>query len=191
VLKNEKKLPESIQEFLDLSKDPETFTLFLDSFVSCVVGRMEWKKMCREERISKVASATDEAFALLVLENIWEPWRNVDPMEYLVARTKRRKHSDDSDENDKSSRRQEIPGCYTKGHRKAKRFRGWGEEGHARYNELVRHVREDRAKRELYEIEYLERKKKNKKEKQGGSDGTDSSEKEKLEDDWGTLFPDL
>ena len=168
VLRADKKLPENVEDFLQLSKDTSTMKLFLESFVSCVVGRMKWRNLCHEQRISKIATATDEAFALLVLENIWDAWKEVDPQEYIMARSKRRREEDDEDEvveansNDgksKRRRRKEIAGQYTKEHRNAKRYRGWGEDGHARFNQLVNLVREDRKVRALFEEEYLDKKK--------------------------------
>jgi hypothetical protein len=174
VLRSEKKLPGELDGFFHLSKDRDTMKLFLDSFVSCVVGRMRWRKETPKKIISKVATATDEAFALLVLENIWDAWKQVDPQEYVMARSKRRKDDEEEDDDDvegesatnndgttkKGKRRKEIPGRYTKEHRNAKRFRGWGEDGHARFNQLVKLVRNDRKVRGSFEEEYLDKKKK-------------------------------
>ena len=34
----------------------------------------DWKKRRTKEKISKIATASDEAFVLLILENIWDEW---------------------------------------------------------------------------------------------------------------------
>ena len=148
--------------------------------------------------ISKIATPTDEAFALLVLENIWDAWKDVDPQEYIMARSKRRREEDDDVEGEcetnsdgttkKAKRRKEIPGKYTKEHRNAKRYRGWGDDGHAHFNQLVNLVREDRKVRGSFEEEYLDKKKK----KLKGDSRVDlevgEQEVVELEDDWDQIM---
>ena len=188
-----------MEDFVQLSKNKSTMKLFLDRFVSCVVGRMEWRKETPKMVISKIATPTDEAFALLVLENIWDAWKDVDPQEYIMARSKRRREEDDDVEGEcetnsdgttkKAKRRKEIPGKYTKEHRNAKRYRGWGDDGHARFNQLVNLVREDRKVRGSFEEEYLDKKKKKLK---GDSRVVDlevgEHEVVELEDDWDQIM---
>lgn len=203
VLRSEKNLPDELDMFFRLSKDKDTMKLFLDSFVSCVVGRMDWRKETRQKIVSNVATPTDEAFALLVLENIWDAWKHVDPQEYIMARSKRRKEDDDDDVEGasetnnadgtmkKGKRRKEIPGRYTKEHRNAKRFRGWGEDGHARFNQLVKLVRNDRKVRGSFEEEYLEKKKKKLKGNSSVELAVGDQEVLELEDDWDDIMKEV
>jgi hypothetical protein len=188
VLKKENKLPDDIDDILRLSGDEGMMMFILNSFVSCVVGKMEWKRRSGKELVSKLASPTDEAFALLVLENIWESWKDVDPEEYIMARA--RKQEDDKGN---KTRRKEIAGKYTEKHRSSRRCRGWSEEGHERYNELVGIVRADRAKRGAFERYFME-KCLSGKEGIWKEDNGSNNEQHKviaLEDDWGSLYPDL
>ena len=198
MLRSEKELPDDVEDFVQLSKNKSTMKLFLDRFVSCVVGRMEWRKETPKMVISKIATPTDEAFALLVLENIWDAWKDVDPQEYIMARSKRRREEDDDVEGEcetnsdgttkKAKRRKEIPGKYTKEHRNAKRYRGWGDDGHARFNQLVNLVREDRKVRGSFEEEYLDKKKKKLKGYSRVDLEVGEHEVVELEDDWDQIM---
>jgi len=44
--------------------------VFFNHFLACVVGKHDWKWQTKKELIRQVATISDEAFALLVLENI-------------------------------------------------------------------------------------------------------------------------
>ena len=167
---------------------------FIEKFVSCVVGRIEWKRSCKDQPVSKVASATDEAFALLVLENIWDSWRDVDPQDYLLKRRERvepKKQAEASKSSQRRPRQKEIFGKYTEKHRNAKRYRGWSEEGFARFNQLVRMVREDRAQRKEFEVNFLAKQKADGNDNGTGHNCGATSDKLVLEDDWGELYPSL
>ena len=194
MLKNDDRLPESLDEILELSRNEEVMEQFLEKFVSCVVGRIEWKRSCKDQPVSKVASATDEAFALLVLENIWDSWRDVDPQDYLLKRRERvepKKQAEASKSSQRRPRQKEIPGKYTEKHRNAKRYRGWSEEGFARFNQLVRMVREDRAQRKEFEVNFLAKQKADGNDNGTGHNCGATSDKLVLEDDWGELYPSL
>ena len=195
MLKKDDMLPESLDEILELSQNEEVMEQFLEKFVSCVVGRIEWKRSCKDQPISKIASATDEAFALLVLENIWDSWRDVDPQEYLLKRRERvepkKQAPEGSSTSQKRPRQKEIPGKYTEKHRNAKRYRGWSEEGFARFNQLVRMVREDRAQRKEFEVNFLAKQKADGNDNGTGHNCGATNDKLVLEDDWGELYPSL
>jgi len=55
---------------------------FCDNFLSRIVGITVWKEGCQKKRISELASASDEAFAYLLVENYWEYWSNLDTKDY-------------------------------------------------------------------------------------------------------------
>jgi hypothetical protein len=57
---------------MQLRENYMSMNFFSRNFLSCVVGRVRWKKEACKVPISKVATVSDEAFALLLLENVWE-----------------------------------------------------------------------------------------------------------------------
>ena len=194
MLKKDDMLPESLDEILELSRNKEVMVQFLEKFVSCVVGRIEWKRSCKDQPISRIASATDEAFALLVLENIWDSWGDVDPQDYLLKRRERvepKKQAPEGNSSQKKPRQKEIPGKYTEKHRNAKRYRGWSDEGIARFNQLVKMVREDRARRSEFEVNFLAKQKGDINDSGTGHGCGATNEKLVLEDDWNELYPSL
>jgi len=60
----------------------ETFFVFVDSFLSRVVGVAYWRKHCAKMTILDMAMILDEAFAQLLLENYWESWSTKNVEEY-------------------------------------------------------------------------------------------------------------
>ena len=51
------------------------YTIFCDTLLLQVVGRNIWKAMGTEAYISKIATVSDEAFAILLLENNYDVWK--------------------------------------------------------------------------------------------------------------------
>jgi len=52
----------------------EVFFVFADMFLSHVVGVAFWRKNSAKMPISEMATVSDKAFALLLLENYWDTW---------------------------------------------------------------------------------------------------------------------
>ena len=50
--------------------------ILCNHFLACVVGKHDWKWQTKKE-LSQVATISDEAFALLILENIWDEWKDM------------------------------------------------------------------------------------------------------------------
>ena len=50
------------------------YTFYCDYFLQCVVGRRGWKKGVDSTEVREIATVTDEAFGLLLLENSWDKW---------------------------------------------------------------------------------------------------------------------
>jgi len=66
-----------------LQEDAQTMEIFCNHFLACVVGKHDWKQQTKKELISQVATISDEAFALLVLENIWDEWKDMNVVEFF------------------------------------------------------------------------------------------------------------
>ena len=103
----------------------------------------DWKKQRTKEKISKIAMASDEAFALLILENIWDEWIKV-PIEEWENSKKKRQEDEEEDEEEEAvgvekasqdlreageqgARRKGRcrAGKYTKGYIAAGKYMGW------------------------------------------------------------------
>jgi len=52
--------------------------LFCDFFLSRVVGVSIWKDGSSKIKVSNMATASDEAFEYLLIENYWDQWSTVD-----------------------------------------------------------------------------------------------------------------
>ncbi len=86
-----------------------------------------------------MATASDEAFAYLLVENYWSTWSAVDLEQY---------HKEPTFENGsvKKKKRTATFGKYTQNAYGAKRFGGWTRDGLIRFNELHAEVKADREK---------------------------------------------
>ena len=105
------------------------YLFFYDCILRCVVAKMRWKHLVRRNQpIDSLITVSDEAFALLVLENGWEKWTE----QYKDKTT------------DKKARK-ERKSLYTNDVREGNSsFDGWKPEGLDRFNMLVYKVIKDR-----------------------------------------------
>ena len=69
----------SLHEFLQGRENQEVYEVFMTKFAWCVVARKtEWQsRVLAAETDRDVLSVSDEAFALIVLENNWSRWIDV------------------------------------------------------------------------------------------------------------------
>jgi len=79
--------------------------------------------------IREMAMISDEAFALLLLENYWESWSTKNVEEYKTEVT-----FDES--TNQKKKRKATWGKYTSGAWGSKRFGGWSKDGLLRFNQL-------------------------------------------------------
>ena len=135
-----------LEEIMQLRKNVNgSYSKFCDVVLSQVVGRQDWKVNCRIIPLREYASASDEAFGLLLLENSWLLWR-----EMAVK--------DDDDEKMLQKSKYTMNGAGTK------KNGGWKAEGINRFNELAQMVKADREKDSAeFETMYMESKFKSKK----------------------------
>jgi len=52
-----------------------TYTYFANNILPKIVGPTKWRGQVTKRTISRIATPTDEAFGLLLLENSWENWK--------------------------------------------------------------------------------------------------------------------
>jgi len=104
--------------------------------------------------LSNIASATDEAWVLLVLENSWELWNQM---------------ADYDKRDDRLAKEDRKRTKWTSSATAAARYEGWGDYGIHAYNEFVRKVREDRSTNgKTFDALFLDHKKKEREAKSGG-----------------------
>jgi hypothetical protein len=143
--------------------------LFCDVFLPCVVGNTDWKLNRGSKKMSEYVTSSDEAYALLELENIWEVWSERDAGEWNKSIANRRKQTDDisvaiGDNDDRENATNERPtklpkltGKYTGNKEKTRKHKGWSTEGMIRYREIQIMVQEDRKTNKDFDEHYLEK----------------------------------
>lgn len=115
----------SLQEFLDLRLNENVFEIFCDKILRCVVGKLVWRERICHELVSVIATPSDEALALLILENSWDRWEQIYDL-------------------DGDHKNAKIQTKWTSDPQHASPFSGWNLEGRERFNELRRLVINDR-----------------------------------------------
>ena len=63
-----------MDDYLKLRNHKEAFTMFCETFLCTVVGYQKWENSKIIKRVSKIATVSDEAWALLMLEGSWGKW---------------------------------------------------------------------------------------------------------------------
>jgi hypothetical protein len=119
-------MPE-LSDILMMRQDGETYAVFCENLLSQVVGRNEWKTRGGSALISEIATVSDEAFAILLLENNYDVWTK----EVLGPTT----GSDTV-----------VTSKYTLNGAGTKKNQGWTNEGLNRYNKLAALVSADRSR---------------------------------------------
>ena len=141
----------SLKEYQSLRANRDAFVHFCDCFLKNVSGRMKWRSDLLQKPLTAVATESDEAFTLLVLENNWDYW-------LALAAEK----SDGNGENDRIDNRRIRRNGWTV-HPKwtgrasyCGKMDGWDDEAIDRYNDLIDLVVKDREVRgTVMDREYL------------------------------------
>ena len=102
--------------------DSSVYEMFCDKVLSHVIGRDIWKRRCHMHTLTDIATVSDEAFALFLLENSWEV--------YVAVATK---------DEDIPAPKYSVQGPGTK------MYKGWTDEGIARFNQLFDDVKANRT----------------------------------------------
>ncbi len=149
------------------AEDPRVAYIFFDFFLPAVVGKKKYKNRVAYEPVSKIATVSDEALAMLLLENSWEKWED----------------ELDKETTDPSKLK---PTKWTSMKSQGKRYCGWNQDGMIRFNELCDIVKKDRKKDQMkekderVEYQYCKKKRKaadDKKRKSNNNDGENAPSK--------------
>jgi hypothetical protein len=125
----------TMEEFLKLHEGGETYTVFITEIVKRVVGESVWSKNCTKKLVSEFVTKSDEAFALVTIENHYDRWS------YMYAQK-------DKTDKDRTAPYALYTNCgNTKGGNGTNRkYDGWSREGLDRFNKLHQLVTEDRTR---------------------------------------------
>lgn len=146
-MRRDDKMPDNgLDDFLELRSNETAMCRFCEYILPCVVGRKHWNESVSKVKVCDLATVTDEACALLVLENIWDTWMALPLDEH---RTRKRKAEEEG------KKRVFRHGKYTEKSREGKKYKGWDNFGLNRMNEMIKLVKEDREKNSTWDAEYL------------------------------------
>jgi hypothetical protein len=139
-----------LEDFIGLSPGGSPYAWVCAELLPCVVGWKAWNKKKQKERLSEIATCSDETFMLLTLENNYARWmaeavwiainKDTDPPDRAPKEFPDARYT-----NSGSSRR----------NGRSKRLHGWAREGYLRFNALYQLVAQDRLRRALFEKELM------------------------------------
>ena len=109
--------------------------IFVTHFLLCVSGKTNWLSNCKTQKNSELTTVSDEALALLLLDNMWDKWIDHDPKEFFGP--------GERDETGKQKGATSICGKYTKNGSGSKKFKGWSKEGMDQFNLYCNKVHKD------------------------------------------------
>jgi hypothetical protein len=164
----------SIDEFCKLrrattEREKRAFFWFFDSFLECVCGARPWRNAKKTTLVSKaddghrgkLVTKSDEAFALLLIDNYMEKWISaLAPEENMETDAVAHDSNNGPGEvgtnasNQKKKGTKRIPGKYTAKKNGHCKYGGWSRAGTARFNELYSLVQEDRASPQSEQMEH-------------------------------------
>jgi len=172
----------NMEDILKLRKSLQSMRVLCNHFLPCVVGKKRWKMQIQAgKKVNEIATVSDEAFALLVLENIWSDMVKVNIDDYYRPRKRKKKNNEDVSQesidaanleknNDESSavnlvkntdanrekwnESKVITGKWTNAWRGSRRYGGWSPEGLSRFNRLVKMVIQDRENDTHFQAQY-------------------------------------
>ena len=151
----------TIDDFLEGRANKEACKIFFERFVPCATKKTDWQRRIAvamtdlDARTSDLILCTisDEAFALLLLENSFDRWLDIYRQNKGVVTQERglkvRKVVSD------------VAPIYTKGGIKydtpsaEHAVKGWSDAGRSRFNALYGLVKQDRAKNSRFELDWL------------------------------------
>jgi hypothetical protein len=144
----------SMEDILLLSKGGQTYEWVCAKLLKCVVGCATWNMRYYKERLSDVATDSDESFLVLTIENNYHRW--MDEARHWATSTVAFDDADDSwKENISEALYTNSGTSKNTGKGSSRRFQGWSRDGYLRFNALHKLVREDRQLRSLFEIQLL------------------------------------
>jgi hypothetical protein len=149
-------------------REKRAFFWFFDSFLECVCGANTWRKAKKTTLVSeargdgncKIVTKSDEAFALLLIDNYLEKWETILEAEDESADTDLVNNNNNMADTEgeangrqKKKRTKRLPGKYTEKKSGHCKYGGWSRAGMARFNQLYNLVHDDRASPQSEQME--------------------------------------
>ena len=142
-----------MKDFLSMRKNPPCYCVFYTHFIKCITKKTRYEERLKAFKAGSggdICTVSDEAFALLLLENSWDRWWDLyhkDPATLLPRRGGGGRHQEDGNPVVSNVMTKYTTGGYKyenagEGSRNKK---GWSKEGVLRYNQLYDLVETDRA----------------------------------------------
>ena len=141
----------TMDDLLLLSDGGAHYTWMCAKFIPFVVGFKHWNRFYRTQKLSKLATCSDESFLLLVLENNYERW--VDEAEWLET-NKDKPMAERAPKHWAAAKYTNSGKSQSNG--RCRPCQGWSNEGYKRFNALHKLVKADRKGREEFEQEFFE-----------------------------------
>jgi hypothetical protein len=118
------------------NKEQQAFTFLTEHLLGHVIGKRDWDIKRCFHRVSDYVSISDEAYTLLLCENVYEKWLKIKPPQAGEVQTV-------------------VRGKYTDQGNGAsnKKYKGWTAQGIQRYNQLYQNVKQNRTEQWAKDIE--------------------------------------
>lgn len=135
-------------DFCKGRKNKEAYRVFYKRFVPAIVGPDLYRQRVQDNDKDEPCTASDEAFALVLLENSYDRWVDIYDKNGCIPMQRRGDRSKRFDS--------DIAPKYTRGglkfseDKETHKAKGWTNEGIERFNVLYNCVRRDRQKRPAF-----------------------------------------
>lgn len=139
-------VPYSMEELLEGRSNSASVLILFQTFIPCVIGRKKFKMKLGEQlkKDADICTVSDEAFALLLLENQYDRWTD-------IYQQRKQRTVEFTVRSEKRTRRWEsdVSPKYTNGGIKYKDksptlYKGWKDDGIKRFNAICCKVAADR-----------------------------------------------
>jgi hypothetical protein len=148
-LKHKEEVPR-MADILQLSNGGDAYHWICAKMLKCVVGYATWNRRCYKELLSDFATASDESFLVVTIENNYQRW---------LDEAKHRYTNGEEDQEDVTWRAKLAPAKFTNsgsssanGNGSNRRCGGWSKPGYLRFNSIYSQVQEDRKRRANFEL---------------------------------------
>jgi hypothetical protein len=135
------------EDLINSRQNPKAYYLLFDHLLETVVSKRAWQSRLEKQLLSmnELCTTSDEAFALLVIENCWDNWLDTFVLHGgdFIQQKRKRKGEESTEDEIRSSKMFK----YTTVSDNNKNYNKWTPRGVQRFNELYRHVK---SKRERY-----------------------------------------
>jgi hypothetical protein len=137
-------------------RNPSSYYLLFDHLLKSITTKRVWENRLERHMASvdELCTPSDEAFALLVLENCWDNW--LDTFILHEGRFKQQKRKKKNDPPPESLIRSGKKFKYTTMSANNKASHKWSPQGIKRFNELYRHVIEERQNYQSIDRRWLD-----------------------------------